>query len=105
LDCVLCDRLELPADLEVVRATDTWDERTMPAGLRRVHRVAAETWGRIRVEAGTLRFRAQTCSAVEVVLRAGAVQAIPPDVEHDVEPMGAVRFCVEFLRPAQSGLG
>ena len=32
----------------------------MPAGLRRGHRVALGTWGRLRVVEGELRFVAQT---------------------------------------------
>ncbi|MEO7573472.1 MAG: DUF3565 domain-containing protein [Acidimicrobiales bacterium] len=100
-DCVLCDRLELPTDLQVVRVTDTWDELTTPAGLRRAHRVAAGTWGRMRIEAGRVRFRAQTSPPVDVVLAAGASQPIPPGVEHEVEPLGPVRFRVEFLGPVE----
>ncbi len=98
LRCTLCDRAELPDGLGVVRTTDTWDEQTMPAGLRHAHRVAARTWGRIQIEDGRLRFRAQTDPSIEVVLVAGDSQAIPPTVGHDVEPLGTVRFFVEFLR-------
>ena len=100
-DCASCDRAELPDDLEVVRVTDTWDETTLPPGLRRRHRVAAGTWGRIRVEAGSLGFRAATTPPIDVVLGPGASQPIPPGVEHDVEPQGPVRLGVEFLRPPQ----
>lgn len=100
LDCPLCDRAELPDDLEVVRTTETWDEGTMPAGLRRAHRVAAGRWARLRVEEGELRFRAQTEPVIDVVVDAHAPQAIPPEVEHEVEASGPVRFFVEFLRPA-----
>lgn len=99
LDCPLCDRAELPDDVQVVRVTDTWDEATMPAGLRRAHRVATGTWGRLRVDAGELRFRARTQPPLDVVVDAHAGQAIPPGVEHEVEPCGPVRFFVEFLRP------
>ncbi|MDQ3145661.1 MAG: DUF3565 domain-containing protein, partial [Actinomycetota bacterium] len=49
LACPLCDRAELPDDLEVVRTTGTWDERTMPPGLRQAHRVAPGTWARLQV--------------------------------------------------------
>jgi tellurite resistance-related uncharacterized protein len=99
LGCPLCDHAELPNDLEVVRVSETWDEHTTPAGLRRAHRVAAGTWARIHVEVGELRFRATTDPAIDVVLGTGASQAIPPGVEHDVEPLGATRFFLEFLRP------
>jgi tellurite methyltransferase len=99
LDCPLCDRGELPDSLEVVRVTDTWDEHTMPAGLRRAHRVAAGTWALLRVEDGEVRFRAYTEPVIDTILGPGAAQAIPPRVEHEVEPLGAVHFFVEFLRP------
>jgi len=49
LDCPLCDRAELPDGLRVVRATNAWDQDSMPPGLRRAHRVAAGTWGRLWV--------------------------------------------------------
>jgi tellurite resistance-related uncharacterized protein len=100
LDCPLCDRAELPDLLQVVRTTEIWDEQTMPSGLRRAHRLAAGTWGRLRVERGDLRLRARTHPALDVVVSAGASQAIPPEVEHEVEPCGSVRFAIEFLRPS-----
>jgi tellurite methyltransferase len=99
LDCPLCDRAELPDDLVVVRTTDRWNERTMPAGLRRGHRVASGMWGRLRVVEGELRFVAQTQPVIDVIIVADAPQAIPPVVVHEVEPKGPVRFFVEFLRP------
>lgn len=97
LDCPLCDRAELPDGLHVARTTDTWDERTMPAALRRDHRVAAATWGRIRVQEGRLRFTAATEPPIDVEVGPGAPQPIPPEVEHRVEPLGPVRFTVELL--------
>jgi tellurite resistance-related uncharacterized protein len=97
LDCPLCDRTELPPDLVVLRTTPAWDEDSMPAALRRAHRVASGTWGRLHVESGELRFRARTEPPVEVTVSAGGVQAIPPDVEHEVEPCGHALFYVEFL--------
>jgi tellurite resistance-related uncharacterized protein len=98
LDCPLCDRAELPADLRVVRATALWDERTMPAGLRRSHRVAPGVWGRLQVRKGQLRFRADTYPPLDVAVAPGTEQAIPPEVEHEVEPLGEVSFLIEFLR-------
>ena len=99
LDCPLCDRAELPDGLEVVSTSDIWNERTMPAGLRRAHRVASGRWARLRVEEGELHFLAQTEPKIETIVSAGASLAIPPEVEHEVEPCGSVRFWIEFLRP------
>ena len=98
LDCGLCDAAELPQGLGVVRTTAEWDEQSVPAALRRAHRVAAGTWGRIRVLDGRLQFRCATIPPIDVVVGAGESQAIPPEVEHEVAPVGSVRFCVDFLR-------
>jgi tellurite resistance-related uncharacterized protein len=75
----------------------------MPAGLRRTHRIATGTWGRIVVHDGRLRFVAATSPAIDVELETGAAQAIPPGVDHEVEPLGTVRFTVEFLAVDRGG--
>ena len=103
LNCPLCDRCELPEGLHRVRTSTVWDERTMPAGLRRAHRVAAGTWGRIVVHDGQLRFAAETTPEIDLELDPGSAQGIPPDVLHEVEPLGAVRFSVEFFAIDHTG--
>lgn len=102
LDCPPCDRAELPEDLEVVRTTETWDERTLPKGLLRAHRIPTGSWGRLRVEQGEVRFQAQTDPVIDVIVRPGDTQAIPPGVEHELDPRGQLRFLVEFLGPRVS---
>ena len=90
---------ELPPDLSLVRTTDTFTEATVPAGLRRAHRVATGVWGRIRVEVGSLRFVWEGPDAADpVALSAGDSLVIPPDTPHRVEPADGVRFHVEFHR-------
>jgi tellurite methyltransferase len=105
IECPLCDRAELPGGLEVVRSTRIFDEGSMPAGLRRAHRVAAGLWGRLHVEEGTLRFRAATQPPMEVELGPGGIQPIPPETDHDVEPEGPVRFFVQFLGRSRASGG
>jgi len=97
LDCPLCDRAELPDDLHPVRTTATWDEGTVPPALQRAHRVAAGTWGLLEVEAGEVRFSADTDPPIDNVVAPGRPQPIPPDVEHRVELVGPVRLHVTFL--------
>jgi tellurite methyltransferase len=99
LECPLCDRCEVPADLIVVRTTATWDEHTMPDALRRAHRVATGTWGRLRVIEGAVRFVARTDPVTDVIVDAQHPQGIPPGVEHHVEPQGPTRFQIDFLTP------
>ena len=103
LDCPLCDRAELPAGLIVARTTEVWDAATMPAGLRRAHRVARATWGLLHVTEGRLRFRAATTPAIDAVVEAGGTQPIPPEVDHEVEPSDGARFFLEFLRAGDEG--
>ena len=103
IDCPLCDRAELPSGLEVVQRTETWDERSMPTALRGAHRVGAGRWGLLQVEEGRLRFRASTEPPIDVLVTPEAPQPIPPEVEHEVEPLGCVRFFVEFLGRGPGG--
>ena len=97
LDCPWCDLAEFPAGLRFIRSSQAWDERTMPQGLRRAHRIAGGTWGRIVVHLGTLRFVASTAPPLNIVIDSGTPQAVPPNIEHTVEPLGPVRFSIEFL--------
>jgi tellurite resistance-related uncharacterized protein len=103
IDCPLCDRAELPDGLELARTAGPFDEGTLPPGLRRDHRVASRTWGRLRVLSGSVRFSMATDPPVAVTLTAGDVQAIPPEVAHAVQPGDACRVEVDFLvRPPAS---
>jgi tellurite methyltransferase len=97
LDCPLCDRTELPEGLVVARVAGPFDETTLPAGLRRAHRVAGGTWGRLVVLQGTLGFSMETSPPTERQMEAGDVQGIPPDVDHHLTIHGPVRLQVEFL--------
>jgi tellurite resistance-related uncharacterized protein len=69
----------------------------MPGGLRRSHRLAEGTWGRIVVGSGRLRFAARGKPPIDKVLEESMIQPIPPTVEHEVEPIGQVRFHIDFL--------
>jgi tellurite resistance-related uncharacterized protein len=69
----------------------------MPAGLRRSHRLATRTWGQVVVRRGRLRFLAHSVPALDLVLGPGATQAIPPDVLHEIEPLGQVSFSIDFF--------
>lgn len=97
LDCPLCDRAELPPDLRVARTTATWDASTVPAALLGQHRVASETWGLLEVEAGAVRFVADTEPPIDVMVTPARAQPIPPEVDHHVAPWEGARFHVTFL--------
>lgn len=97
LDCPLCDRGELPEGLRFTWRSAEWDGQSLPSGLRRAHKLASGTWGRLVVHQGRLAFRASTTPPIDRVLGVGAVQAIPPGVEHEIEPAGDARLFIEFF--------
>ena len=88
----------LPPDVEVYRRTREFSEATLPDGLRHRHATARGVWGRIRVVEGRLRYRILEPEPREQVLSPELPGVVEPGVPHEVEPLGAVRFFVEFLR-------
>jgi len=97
IDCPLCDRGEIPAGLAVVRTIGPFDDATLPAGLRRDHRVAGGVWALLRVLDGAVRFTMATDPPVDRALAAGDTQTIPPDVLHSVRPRGPARVTIDFM--------
>jgi tellurite resistance-related uncharacterized protein len=98
LECPLCDRAELPAATRLVRSSPEWTEGTLPPGLRRAHRLGPGTWGRIVVEEGRLLFSMASEPGLQMELtHQTSAQAIPPGIEHEVSPLGPVRFSIDFL--------
>lgn len=105
LDCVRCDRFELPADAVAYKQTAVFTESSLPEGLRRHHTTRAGVWGRVVVLEGALRYHVED-PPIDVVLDSSRPGIVVPEVPHRVEPVGAVRFFVEFLRvPSPSGAG
>jgi hypothetical protein len=49
------------------------------------------------VRLGQLRFVMQSDPALDVVLHSGSTQAIPPEVPHEVQPLGPVHFSIDFF--------
>lgn len=102
IECPLCDRAELPDGLELVRIAGPFDEATLPAGLRRDHRVGERTWGLLRILGGSIGFAMATNPPVTADLRVGDTQAIPPGVTHAVHPRGPTLLQVDFLTRPRS---
>ncbi len=96
-DCVLCDRAELPHDMEHARTAGPFTADSLPAGLRRTHRVAGRTWGLLRVIAGTATIDMQLTPVFQRELKPGDEQPIPPEVDHRVglEPDTVIE--IDFL--------
>lgn len=91
----------LPDGLDSVRRTPDFTEKTVPSALLHDHATKDGTWGLIHVERGRLAYRVTDArrARFETVLTPGSEHGIvEPTIRHHVEPLGAVRFHVEFFR-------
>ncbi|HPG29102.1 MAG: DUF1971 domain-containing protein [Spirochaetaceae bacterium] len=95
----------LPEGARAYRRTPEFDETSVPDALLRRHDTKAGTWGRIHVLEGRLRYRILEPAREEHVLEPGRDGIVEPQVPHEVEPLGPVRFYVEFLREESAGEG
>lgn len=89
---------ELPDGLTLQRTTRTFDEHTVPAGLRAAHAVAEGVWGRLVVAQGSLGFVFEDTPDRVRTITTGEHQVIPPSRLHHIVIDGPVRFAVEFHR-------
>jgi tellurite resistance-related uncharacterized protein len=97
LECPLCDRAELPEGLVLARTAGPFTDTTLPAALRREHRVAEHTWGVLRVLGGSLDFEMATDPPINERFHEGHVQPIPPGVVHRIGVIGPLRVQIDFL--------
>ena len=88
----------LPSNVVPYQRTREFSESTIPDALRRRHTTKPGVWGRICVLEGSLRYRILEPSREEHTLSVDLHGVVEPEVPHEVEPVGAVRFYVEFLR-------
>jgi len=98
LDCVRCDAFELPGAANAYKRTDEFTDDSIPAALRRDHTTKAGVWAKIVVLEGRLRYRAAAIGTDVVLTPDGDPGIVVPELPHHVEPLGRVRFFVEFYR-------
>jgi tellurite methyltransferase len=102
LDCVRCDRFELPPDAAAFQRTPEFTESTVPAALLADHATKPGVWGVLHVTAGQLTYLVEPPIAREALVEAGQAAVIVPEVKHRVHCDGPARFFVEFhRRPAR----
>lgn len=97
LNCVLCDRFEVPKDVVLYQQTPVFSEASIPDHLKKDHTTKAGVWAKIVVKEGKLRYRIETL-ATDLELSQEKEGIIVPEVPHSVEPLGAVQFFVEFYK-------
>ena len=93
--------MPLPPDAAPYNKTAVFTETSVPAGLLRAHATKADVWGLIHVLEGRLAYRITDprAPAMERILTpADPAGLVEPTILHEVEPLGAVRFYVEFHR-------
>lgn len=93
--------MQLPKAARPYRRTDVFTEGTVPAGLLKAHTTKEGTWALIRVLEGQLAYRIvdPRRSKSEMILTPDADPGVvEPTILHEVEPLGPVRFYVEFHR-------
>ncbi|MGH7010988.1 MAG: DUF1971 domain-containing protein [Caulobacteraceae bacterium] len=92
---------KLPTQARSYGRTRVFSEATVPPGLIRAHATKAGSWGVIHVLEGALAYRItdpRRPGSEEALAAGGAPGVIEPTVQHEVAPLGAVRFFVEFCR-------
>ncbi len=102
LDCVRCERFELPDHFVAYKQTPAFTENTMPARLCKDHSTRPGVWARIHVMEGSVRYRVDGWGT-DTVLTPDDPGIVVPEVPHSVEPLGGVRFFVEFYKHQQTG--
>ena len=91
----------LPTHLHSYKRTPSFTEATVPAGLLGEHATKDGVWGLIHVEKGQLRYvlADPRRGASSVLITAHSPPGVvEPTIVHRLQPVGAVRFYVEFFR-------
>ena len=89
--------MSIPENCQPYKKTPVFTEDTVPAGILNDHATKAGVWGLLTVLEGTLDYVVPSKDhRQKVTTETRAI--IEPEVLHHVEPLGPVRFFVEFWR-------
>jgi tellurite resistance-related uncharacterized protein len=94
-----------PPDLQPYRRTDIFTWATVPKGLLKAHTTKEGAWARIHVLEGRLAYRIRDSRrppSEKILTPESDPGIVEPTILHEVEPLGPVRFYVEFYRRAES---
>lgn len=89
---------KLPKNTKPYKKTPVFDQDSIPSGLLKAHSTKQGTWGKIEVLEGELLYRILEPAVEEVVLTTELSGIVEPTVEHEVSPLGQVKFYVEFYK-------
>lgn len=99
LNCVQCERFEMPENFAAYRKTAEFTEKSIPTGLLSEHSTKPGVWAKIHVIEGKLIYHVEALRAKLEITR-GAPGIVIPEVKHHIEPVGPVTFFVEFYKRA-----
>ena len=91
----------IPSTVQPYRRTPLFTESTVPNGLLRDHTTRPEVWGLIHVQEGKLNYHVtdpRRPASTTLLTPDTAAGLVEPTIKHHVEPLGAVKFFVEFNR-------
>ncbi len=97
LNCVRCDRLELPEALSVCETTPEYSEKTIPLALRKNHVKYPGKWGIIHVLEGLLIYAVRSADTRQYELKQGEKGIIVPGMPHQLVASGSVSFYIEYF--------
>lgn len=92
----------LPDNVYAYKKTPEFNQDTVPAGLLSAHQTKEGTWGLIVVLEGKLEYRILEPEPETILLHKSLPGVVEPTILHEVEPVGEVRFYVEFYREADA---
>ena len=88
----------LPADATRYWQSRQFDQRSLPAGLTREHRLKEGTWGILTLLSGTIGFNWDDSEGGTIELSAPARIVIPPIVPHHLKIRGPFTLTIDFHR-------
>lgn len=88
----------LPDHVSAYKQTPDFTETTVPAGLLKNHQTKSGVWAKIVVLEGQLNYIILEPSREQHRLDNQTIGIVEPACLHYVEPLGSVRFYVEFYR-------
>ncbi|MCY3733832.1 MAG: DUF1971 domain-containing protein [Chloroflexi bacterium] len=88
----------LPDGVSAYSRTRIFSAHSIPENLRKAHRTKDRTWAKIVVLKGRLRYRILEPDLCEFELSPDCPGVVEPQVPHEVEAKGDVRFYVELYR-------
>lgn len=88
--------------MQPYKRTPEFTQESIPAGLQSGHNTKAGTWAKIVVLEGSLHYRILSDPPEDNILSPEFPGIVEERVKHEVKPMGAVRFFVEFYRMPDS---